>query len=32
MDYFEKRTFFYRRIYLLPEKWEKVITSDGKIF
>jgi len=29
---FEGRTFFYRGIHLLPEKWEKVIASDEKYF
>jgi len=25
-------TFFYRRIYLLPEKWEKFTASNKKYF
>jgi len=32
MDCFEGRIFFYHGIYLLLEKWEKVIASDGKYF
>jgi len=31
MDYFKKRIFFLPR-NSLPEKWEKVKTSDGKYF
>jgi len=31
MDCFEG-TVFYREIHLLPEKWKKVIVSDGKYF
>jgi len=31
MNYFEKRTFLIT-IHLLPEKRNKIITSDGKYF
>jgi len=29
MNCFEGQIFFYRVIYLLPEKWEKIIASKN---